>query len=103
MRGLGSGQFGIGFGQGSGRGVRTSIFRINNRFTARHEEGTLIISLTGTTAESKSNLSEITIQDGQVVKNYKSLDKVPERYRDKVKNLLEMTEKGSVKVEVPTP
>jgi hypothetical protein len=81
----------------------TSVMRTNDRFTTRHQEGNLIITLTGTVTGGKAKLSEIHVQDGTETGTYKSVDKVPERYRDKVKNLVEMSEKGEVKVESRSP
>lgn len=86
------------------RSVVTTLFRSGDRFTARHQEGNLIMTLTGTTAEGKARVSEIHVQDGEASHTYPSVDQVPERYRDKVKHLLEMSEKGPTEVEkVPTP
>ncbi len=84
---------------GVGNAVMTTIFRTDDRFTGRHQEGSLVITVTGTIADGKTKLKEIYIQDGQTSEKYESLSKVPERYRDKTKSLIEMTEKGSVKVE----
>jgi beta-lactamase regulating signal transducer with metallopeptidase domain len=89
---------------GSGhRGVITTLFRNDDRFTARHQEGTLIITLTGHAADGKAKVSEITVQDGSTTRTYDSVDQVPERYRDKVKHLADMSERGSIKIEVKTP
>jgi beta-lactamase regulating signal transducer with metallopeptidase domain len=88
---------------GAGHFVMTSVMRTNDRFTTRHQEGNLIITLTGTVTGGKAKLSEIHVQDGTETGTYKSVDKVPERYRDKVKNLVEMSEKGEVKVESRSP
>jgi beta-lactamase regulating signal transducer with metallopeptidase domain len=79
--------------------VMTSIFRTDDRFTGRHQEGSLVITVTGTVTDGKAKLTEIHVQDGKNPEKYDSLSKVPERYRDKTKNLIEMSEKGSVKVE----
>jgi beta-lactamase regulating signal transducer with metallopeptidase domain len=89
-----------GFGGFPGNGVMTSVFRTDDRFTTRHQEGTLIITLTGKIADGKATLSEISVQDGGVSSKYESIEKVPEQYRDKAKNLLEMSEKSSVKIEI---
>jgi hypothetical protein len=78
----------------------TTLFRNEDRFTARHQEGTLVITLTGKVADGKAKVSEIHVQDGASGNTYESVDKVPERYRDKVKNLVEMSEKGSAKIEI---
>src|SRR5207245_3475507 len=40
------------------------------------------------------------MQDGSKTKNYKNIDNVTEQYRDKVKNLIEMSEKNNLKIEV---
>ena len=89
-----------GFGGfGGNNAVMTTIFRNDDRFTGRHQEGSLVITVTGTVADGKTKLKEIYIQDGKTGEKYESLGKVPERYRDKTKSLIEMTEKGSVKVE----
>jgi beta-lactamase regulating signal transducer with metallopeptidase domain len=80
--------------------VMTSVFRNNNSFTGRHQEGSLVISVTGTVADGKAKLSEIHVQDGNETHKGESVERIPERYRDKVKNLIDMCEKGSVKVEI---
>jgi beta-lactamase regulating signal transducer with metallopeptidase domain len=87
----------------AGNTVITTTFRTNDRFTTRHQEGSLIITVTGKVADGKTKLGEIQVQDGQVVHKYESVDKVPDQYQDKVKNLVEMSEKSSVKIEVKTP
>jgi beta-lactamase regulating signal transducer with metallopeptidase domain len=98
----------IAFAQPMGQqnGVMTSIFRTDDRFTTRHQEGSLIITVTGKVETGKpmvnfiTKVKEITVQDGAVSNKYESLEKVPEQYRDKVKNLIEMSEKSSVKIEI---
>ena len=89
-----------GFGVGANtNAVMTTILRTDDRFTGRHQEGSLVITVTGNVADGKTQLKEIHIQDGQTSEKYESLGKVPERYRDKAKSLIEMTEKGRLKVE----
>jgi hypothetical protein len=75
-------------------GVLTSTFRTNDRFTTRHQEGNLVITITGKVDQGKSTVSEINVQDGGVSNKYDSVDKVAEQYRDKVKSLVEMSTKG---------
>jgi beta-lactamase regulating signal transducer with metallopeptidase domain len=87
----------------SGHSVMTTVVRNDDHFTTRHQEGSLVITLTGHVADSKATVNEIHIQDGRETHKYKSVDKVPDRYADKVKNLVEMSERGQVKVEVKTP
>ncbi len=94
---------GVGIGSGVANGVMTTTFRNNDHFTTRHQEGSLVITLTGKVADGKATVNEISVRDGGESHSYTSVDKVPEKYRDKVKNLVEMSEKGSVKVEVKTP
>ena len=94
---------GVGFGSAVANGVMTTTFRTNDHFTTRHQEGSLVITLTGKVADGKAVVNEVSVQDGGESHTYESVDKVPEKYRDKVKNLVEMSEKGSVKVEVKAP
>jgi beta-lactamase regulating signal transducer with metallopeptidase domain len=95
-------QFGGNF-QPAGNTVMTTMFRTNDRFTTRHQEGSLIITVTGKVADGKTKLNDIQVQDGQVVNKYESVDKVPDQYQDKVKNLVEMSDKSSLKIEIKTP
>jgi hypothetical protein len=102
-----------GFGAGAGMGgmgmmrgpnsVMTTITRTNDRFTTRHEEGSLVITVNGTVADGKAKTSKIHVQDARESHDYESLDKVPDQYRDKVKNLVDMSEKGNVRIEIKTP
>jgi beta-lactamase regulating signal transducer with metallopeptidase domain len=110
----GMGGFGRGFGAGQPGApgmmgfagpntVMTTMYRTDNNYTTRHQEGSLIITVTGTVSDGKAKTNKIHVQDGQVSHEYESLDKVPDQYKDKVKNLVEMSEKGSVKIEIKTP
>jgi membrane-associated protease RseP (regulator of RpoE activity) len=76
-----------------GKGVMTTLFRDNNRFVVRHQEGGLIITLTGK-ADGGKAIEEIRVQDGHESSTFASVDKVPEPYRAKVKNLVELLEKS---------
>lgn len=87
----------------TGNGVMTTTFRSNDRFTTRHQEGSLVITVTGTVTDGTAKLGEINVQDGTESHKYESVDKVPERYKDKVKSLIEMSAKGAVKVEIKKP
>jgi membrane-associated protease RseP (regulator of RpoE activity) len=90
-------------GVAGGNVVMTTNFRTDDRFTTRHQEGSLVITVTGTVADGKSKVGEIHVQDGATANKYESLDKVPDQYRDKVKNLIEMSEKGNAKIEIKNP
>jgi hypothetical protein len=97
------GQGGLGLGLQPGlnnQTVITSTFRTGDRFTTRHQEGSLIITVTGTVEEGKNKVSQIQVQDGNESAKYESVAKVPEQYRDKVKNLIEMNEKSNTRIEL---
>lgn len=84
-------------------GVMTTLFRGDDRFTARRQEGSLVITVTGTVAAGQAKLGEITVQDGSESHKYESLEKVAAPYKDKVKDLVETSAKGSVRVEIKKP
>jgi hypothetical protein len=88
-------QLGLG-GVGS---VVTTLVRTRDQFTVRHQEGNVIITLIGKVADGKSNINQIRVQEGFQSEQYESVDKVPEKHRNKVKNLIELNEKSSAKVE----
>lgn len=88
---------------GNGRAVMTTLLHTPDRFTLRHQEGSLIITLTGTSADGKAKVKSIHVQDGMQNEQYESVDKVPERYQEKVKNLIEMGEKSSSRLEIKSP
>jgi hypothetical protein len=58
--------------------------------------------VTGTVADGKAKVNKIQVQDGGVAHSYESTDKVPEEYRDKVKSLVQMTQKSNIKIEIET-
>jgi beta-lactamase regulating signal transducer with metallopeptidase domain len=94
---------GFGFGAAGPRTVLTTTIREDDHFTTRYQEGSLIITLTGTVADGKAKLNKIQVQDGSVAHGYESTAKVPEEYRDKVKNLVQMSERSNIKMEIETP
>jgi hypothetical protein len=89
-------------GEGEGAVITTTVRRQDN-FTTRYQEGSLIITVTGKVADGKAKVSEIQVQDGRETHKFDSADKVPEQYRDKVKNLIEASETGNLKIEVRKP
>jgi hypothetical protein len=84
---------------GGEQGVLTTVFRTNDRFTARHQEGSLVITLTG----EGNKVKEIKVHDGREGGTYESLDKTPNAYRDKARHLVDMIEKANVKIEIKDP
>ncbi|HEV3116905.1 MAG TPA: M56 family metallopeptidase [Gemmataceae bacterium] len=97
--------FGLGQGQGiglNGQSVITTNFRTGDRFTTRHEEGSLIITVTGAIDDGRAKVSEIKVQEGGQASKYATVDKVPQEYRDKVKNLVELNQKSNARIELKT-
>jgi beta-lactamase regulating signal transducer with metallopeptidase domain len=101
-RGLGSGRATASVTIADPKGVFTTLFRNDDRFTARHQEGTLVITLTGKAVKDKASITEIVVEDGGKTHKYGSIDDVPERYRDKVKSLADMSEGRNAHIEVHT-
>lgn len=76
------------FPVGAGRRAMTTVFRTGERFTARHEDGSIIITLVG----DRHKVSEVVVQDGRASGKYDSLDKVPAPHREAVQHLFEQIE-----------
>jgi membrane-associated protease RseP (regulator of RpoE activity) len=89
-------------GIGAAASVVTTLVRTRDNFTLRHQEGNVHLTLTGQMADGKPKIKQIQVQEGLRMDQYESVDKVPEKYRDKVKNLIELSEKSSVKIENKT-
>lgn len=78
--------------------VLTTTFRTgDNRFTTRHQEGSLVITVTGKVAGDKAQVEEISIQDGGTSHKFDSADKVPAAYRDRVNHMISIS--GGVRIE----
>jgi membrane-associated protease RseP (regulator of RpoE activity) len=88
---------------GPGGVVLLTTSRTGDRFTTRYQEGTLAIRVTGTVAGGKAKVSAIDVEDGAKSDHYESVDKVPARYRDKVKELAEASAKGGVLIDTRAP
>src|SRR5262249_1971811 len=73
--------------------------RNNDQCTTRQQEDGLTITITGSVSDDKAKVEEIKIEDGKQTDKYRSLEKVPEQYRDKVKSLIDMTGKNKFEVE----
>lgn len=82
--------------------VVTTLTRTQDNFTAQHQEGNEVITLSGQTADGKPKIKQIQVRSGFRVEQYDSVDKVPEKYREKVKNLIELSEKSSAMIEKKT-
>jgi hypothetical protein len=91
------------FRQGSGAtdpfsrdaGPTMSITRNGDRVTAHQRDGGTSISLTAKVSDGKLTLESVAIRDDSKSEKYDGIDKVPEKYRDKVKALLVAAEKAT--------
>jgi membrane-associated protease RseP (regulator of RpoE activity) len=79
-------------------GIMTTTIRTDDHFTSRHQEGSLVITLTGTVEKGKAKIGEIQVQDGRESHKYDSLEKVPAAYRDKVKHLADLVKNEHVQI-----
>ena len=84
-------------------GVMTTLTRSNDQFTARRLEPGMILTVKGKVEDGKAKVGAIVVQEGAELNTYDSVDKVPEKVRNKVKELVEMSEKGAVKSEIKAP
>jgi hypothetical protein len=72
-------------------GVAFGLSRSGDKFTARYQGDGAKIVLRGERVKGKDEVKEIEIEGKGT---YKSVDKVPKDYQEKVKELIEMTTKG---------
>lgn len=82
--------------------VVTTLTRTQDNFSVQRQEGNEVITLTGQTADGKPKIKQIQVRSGFRIEQYESVDKVPEKYREKVKNLIELSEKSSAMIEKKT-
>jgi beta-lactamase regulating signal transducer with metallopeptidase domain len=88
-------------GFGKQGGVQINMFRTNDKFNCRYQEGTLIITITGSVDQNnKSQVEQIHIQDGAQVHEYKNVKDVPAQYREKVNYLIDTVNKGTVQIQI---
>jgi beta-lactamase regulating signal transducer with metallopeptidase domain len=81
------------------KSVMLTVLRTADRFTARHQEGSLIITVTGQAAGAKARVSEINIQDGTQSSKYQRVQDVPAQYRDKVEQIVDLANRGNLQVQ----
>jgi len=74
-------------------GAFLTLTKQGDRITAHQREGRTSVSVTGKMADGKFNVESITVGEGRKSDKYDSIDKVPEKQRDKVKGLIESAEK----------
>jgi beta-lactamase regulating signal transducer with metallopeptidase domain len=70
-------------------GVLTTTLRQGDRFTAKHEEGNLVITVVGSVKNRSA--TEITVRDGTSSNRYNGIDEVPAAFRDKVNHLIDIS------------
>ena len=82
----------------AGRGVAVSVTRNGDQVSAQYRDDAIAVMISGKLDNGKLKLDTLTVQegDGAAVK-YESVDKVPEKHRDKVKKLVEGAETGNVR------
>lgn len=89
-----------GRGNFGGGGGSTSIHRSNDAFTARNQQGEVAVTITGKMTDGKAEVSEIQVQDGGKTIAYKSVDKLPEQYRDTAQKLLNAVQGRRVRLRI---
>jgi hypothetical protein len=74
----------------------TTVNRKGNSITVTHQEGDVRISFRGTIKDSAVDLTDINIQNATETTTYKSLNDVPQPWRDRVNQILEMVTRNAV-------
>jgi hypothetical protein len=80
--------------------VFTTTYRQEDRFTARYQEGSLVITITGQMKNDVATVKAIKVIDGATEHRYESIDKTPEEYRDKARSLAKAAEKNQDRIEI---
>lgn len=106
VKGVPSGGFNPGIGvrpglqpgfNGGGMTVMTTLMQTGDHFVLTHQEGNIVIRLNGTCEDGKPKVKEVFVIEAGRNEKYESVDKVPEKHQDKVKSLVEMSEKAPAK------
>jgi hypothetical protein len=80
------------------KAVILTLMRTEDRFTARHQEGSLIITITGKMDGGKARVGTINIQDGNQYSKYERVQDVPAQYRDKVQEIVDIIGRGNIQI-----
>jgi membrane-associated protease RseP (regulator of RpoE activity) len=88
---------------GAAVGATVTTVHTGDQFTTRYQEGGLVIRVTGTTAGGTAKVGSISVTDNGKTEKYESVEKVPERYRDRVKSLVESSARTGVRIEIKAP
>ncbi len=79
--------------------VQATSSRAGDRFTARYQDGGyLLINVTGQVADGRSAVGEILVKDPDGTTRYAAVDDVPEKYRAKVRSLVELDQASNLHV-----
>ncbi len=95
-RGAGAG-FGLPWGMLPAGNSTLTLTRVGDRFTVLQREGGQVLQVRGKLVDGKAELTQARVSERGDSKTYDSLDKVPKDLQKRVKDLLEMSEKGVVK------
>lgn len=82
---------------GVGNNTSMVVTRTGDNFTTQYSENDVKMTLLGTVADG-GTLTEATIEKDGTATKYDSLEKVPEAFRTRVKELVEMSATGRVRV-----
>jgi hypothetical protein len=85
-------------GASKDKAVIVTLMRAEDRFTARHQEGSLIITVTGKVDGGKAQVGTINIQDGNQASKFERVQDVPAQYRDKVQQMVDMIGRGNIQI-----
>jgi hypothetical protein len=66
-------------------------------FTTKYKEGNVQITVTGKVADGKATVAGIEIRDGDQINSYKSVEEVPEEFREDARVLIRNAERGTPK------
>lgn len=88
----------VPFNLPAGAATTLAVSRNGDGFTTQYSEGGVAMKLTGTVADGKGTLTAAEITENGATTKYDALDKVPETHRAKVKELVEMSASGNVKI-----
>jgi hypothetical protein len=74
--------------------------RTGDRFTARQEEGGLVIQVAGTVAAGGWRVDEVLLRVGGSVSKFARVDQVPPPFRERVLRLLAVSAEGGGRIEI---
>jgi beta-lactamase regulating signal transducer with metallopeptidase domain len=79
--------------------ITMSVSRAGNDYTVRYQEGTLTITLTATVKGREGTLNGIEIHQGGSVSKFGNPAQVPEQFRERVRQMIELLETAASQAE----